>query len=371
MTQSGNTGYALSAKQYIQALLELGVEIQWLPTRWTPKGSFPADTDHHHPELQHLTRELKEPDLVVLQLVPSEHNSSLPTDLAPTVAYTTWETDRLPPDFLPPLNATRAVLVPSTWNQRVFRDSGVRPPVHVIPHLLEKQLEDTIAEFSSEVFTFYSIGPWTGRKALSLVSEAFCRAFTGRDKVRLVLKTTRKDCTKHINTRVLHHLFNRWNSSQRTLARIQSRFSNPPEVQLVYQDLPRHEILDFHRHNHCYVLLSRGEGWGLGGFEAAAAGVPVIATNYGGPLDYLDPQFSFLVDFQISHCQVSAWEAIFTPEQKWAEPSLEHAVEQMRRVYENFEEAKEKARVQARSIQRDFSRRVWGPKLLQCLKLNA
>ena len=32
---------------------------------------------------------------------------------------------------------------------------------------------------------------------------------------------------------------------------------------------------------------ARGEGWGLGGFDAAAHGNPVVTTGFGGQLDYL------------------------------------------------------------------------------------
>ena len=368
VTQSGNTGYVLSAKQYILALLELGVEIQWFPTKWTSNGALPADADRHHPELHYLTRKVTEPDLVLLHLVPSEHNSHLPLDIAPTVAYTTWETDRLPPSFLPPLDATRSVLVPSSWNQDVFQASGVSSPVHVVPHLLEKALEGFTAEHSSQVFTFYSIAPWTDRKALPLMVEAFCRAFTGNDNVRLILKTTKKDCTKHSQVWALRHVLNNWHTTRRSLQGLLAAYDNPPNVQLVHEELTREDILGYHKEYHCYLLLSRGEGWGLGAFEAAAAGVPVIATNYGGPLDYLDPSLSHLVDYRIQPCEVSCWEAQFTPDQKWAEPAVEHAVDQMRCVYDNFEEAREKARAQAVQIQRDFHRELWAPKLLEMLK---
>jgi glycosyltransferase involved in cell wall biosynthesis len=369
VTESGNTGYALSGKQYIMALLELGVKIQWVPTRWTQGGAVPADADPFHPELQPLTKKVKDPDLVLLHLMPTEHNSHLPMDQAPTVAYTTWETDRLPASFLPPLAKTSRVIVPSSWNQGVFQDSGVGVPVHIVPHLLEESLADSQAEFSSEIFTFYSIAPWTDRKALALVVEAFCQAFSAKDGVRLILKTTRTDLTRHSHAWGLRHLLNSWNTTQRALKKILARFNHPPEVRLVHGQLRRQELLDFHRNYHCFVLLSRGEGWGLGAFEAAASGVPVIVTNYGGSLDFLHPERAFLVDYEIRPCRVSPWEALFTPEQNWAEPVIEHAVQQMRNVYDDFAEAREKARVQAQQIQLEFSREVCGAKLLEFLKL--
>jgi glycosyltransferase involved in cell wall biosynthesis len=46
----------------------------------------------------------------------------------------------------------------------------------------------------------------------------------------------------------------------------------------------------------CYVLFTRGEGFGLPYAEAAACRMPVIATRYSGQTDFLDDENSYLVD---------------------------------------------------------------------------
>ena len=46
----------------------------------------------------------------------------------------------------------------------------------------------------------------------------------------------------------------------------------------------------------CYVSLHRSEGFGLTPAEAMALGKPVIATRYGGTLDFMTDQNSYLVD---------------------------------------------------------------------------
>jgi glycosyltransferase involved in cell wall biosynthesis len=96
----------------------------------------------------------------------------------------------------------------------------------------------------------------------------------------------------------------------------------------------------------CYVSLHRAEGFGLTMAEAMAIGKPVIATGYSGNVDFMNAENSYLVDHAIT--RVGPECEIYPPEGEWAEPSLEHAAELMRRVYEDREQA---ARVGARAAQ--------------------
>merc|ERR1719384_438608 len=48
-----------------------------------------------------------------------------------------------------------------------------------------------------------------------------------------------------------------------------------------------------------FVLATHGEGWGLPLGEAMAAGLPVIATGWGGQTEFMDKRSSILVDFKL------------------------------------------------------------------------
>ncbi len=62
-----------------------------------------------------------------------------------------------------------------------------------------------------------------------------------------------------------------------------------------------------------------------------AIGKPVIGTGYSGNLDFMTEENSYLVDYKIGRW---ARNEIYPPEGEWAEPSVEHAAELMRSVYE-------------------------------------
>jgi glycosyltransferase involved in cell wall biosynthesis len=87
----------------------------------------------------------------------------------------------------------------------------------------------------------------------------------------------------------------------------------------------------------CYVSLHRSEGFGLTIAEAMLRGKPVIATEHGGPRDYLTSSNAFLVDLR--QVPIGEGNDPYPPDGEWAEPDLEQAARQMRRVMDDPAEA--------------------------------
>lgn len=72
-----------------------------------------------------------------------------------------------------------------------------------------------------------------------------------------------------------------------------------------------------------YISLHRAEGLGLGMLEAMSMGKPVIATRFGGNLDFMNDDNSLLVNYSIVEVQKSF--AAYQKGFKWAEPDIEMA----------------------------------------------
>src|SRR5213075_1191816 len=73
-----------------------------------------------------------------------------------------------------------------------------------------------------------------------------------------------------------------------------------------------------------YVLASRGEGWGRPYMEALAVGLPTIAANWAGNLEFMRPEPSWLVDGEL--VPVPADHDTFADEVKghrWFAPDLD------------------------------------------------
>ena len=90
----------------------------------------------------------------------------------------------------------------------------------------------------------------------------------------------------------------------------------------------------------CFVSLHRSEGWGLGLAESMALGKPCVATRYSGNLDFMTEENSFLVRGTVT--TVGADAEIYPADGHWAEPDLDHAAEQLRRVFDDPDDAAER-----------------------------
>ncbi len=98
----------------------------------------------------------------------------------------------------------------------------------------------------------------------------------------------------------------------------------------------------------CYLSLHRSEGFGLTPAEAMALGKPVIATRYGGTLDFMTDQNSYLVDHGWTTVGPAAHP--YPADATWAEPDLDHAARLMREVFDNQAEARRRGEQARRDI---------------------
>jgi 2-polyprenyl-3-methyl-5-hydroxy-6-metoxy-1,4-benzoquinol methylase len=98
----------------------------------------------------------------------------------------------------------------------------------------------------------------------------------------------------------------------------------------------------------CYLSLHRSEGFGLTPAEAMALGKPVIATRYGGTLDFMTDQNSYLVDH--GWTKVGHGAHPYPQDATWAEPDLDHAARLLREVFEDRAEARRRGEQARRDI---------------------
>jgi glycosyltransferase involved in cell wall biosynthesis len=86
-----------------------------------------------------------------------------------------------------------------------------------------------------------------------------------------------------------------------------------------------------------YVSLHRSEGFGLTIAEAMSLGKPVIATAYSGNTDFMNVTNSYPVEYHLVELEKD--HGPYRKGNWWADPDLDHAAAQMRRVFENRDEA--------------------------------
>jgi hypothetical protein len=92
----------------------------------------------------------------------------------------------------------------------------------------------------------------------------------------------------------------------------------------------------------------------------------VIATRWGGHLDFLSDENAYLID--IEGLEEVPPEVVPWKGHRWAKPSVDHLRELLRRVYEDPEEGRRKA---ARGLSKALARHnVWNVANLATQELN-
>ncbi|RAI38086.1 glycosyltransferase family 4 protein [Rhodoplanes roseus] len=358
---SDRTGYGTAATELVRALDAAGVSVAWepvlsrpgyltVPAPERPVGSAWRDLER----LRDLDRVC---DRVVLHLVPEYYPALLARERArgdaPVWGCTVWETDRLPGHWPALLNRLDGVIVPTEWNREVFRASGVRVPIVVVPHVRPSFDGPASAEDRARLDArlpdlagrrvFYTISTWLERKGIAPLIEAFTAAFRHSDPVALIVKTTADDLERTRPPRRKRPypvaLPVRPQLARMVRRATMRQWRRPPPIVLVTDDLSDGELRALHDRGDCYVSLSRGEGWGLGAFEAALLGKAVIVTGWGGYTAFVTPDTGYLVDWTLVPVRPAVPNASYTPDQSWAEPSVASAAAALRAVVESPDEA--------------------------------
>ena len=116
-------------------------------------------------------------------------------------------------------------------------------------------------------------------------------------------------------------------ADQRATHRLVRAARADPRIRLWDQVLAAEELAGLLEATDVYVSLHRSEGFGRGPAEALGAGAAVIATDYGGTTDFLNPGNARLVPAR--RVRVAGAEYVGVDGQSWAEPGVAEAAAAM------------------------------------------
>lgn len=359
---ANSSGYGLSALAYVRALHNIGVPVWWQPSFlggpvdriWRPDEGMAmlplthaAAGDASLSDLSAMARGLCHPiayDTVIMHTVP-EHWPRIAERGKQNIGYTTWETDALPDHWPQLLALPHKLFVPSTGNGELFPRGAGGKPVYVVPHIRrhawntptpdEKIALRRTLGIPGDHFVFYTIGVWDPRKALGELVALFVRQFSARDKVTLLIKTSAAPSSFAAGTQP--------DAPIATLVRaeVDKAYADTgvpaaPIALIAADDISGRTIDVLHAIGDCFVSVTRGEGWGLGPFDAATLGNPVIITGWGGHLDFLGADYPGLIAYTMA--PVSGWlhGASYRPAQQWAIADKRDAGRLMRRMVSHY-----------------------------------
>lgn len=237
------------------------------------------------------------------------------------ILYTMWEAAEFPkekdgsksrwPDLVN--QYTVAVIVPTFSQMDVWRQAGVRVPIHVVPlgvdtEVWKYQPRPPRPEGAPFTLLLYGI-LWSRKSPIETVVDVCWQAFKGVNDWRLILKT-------------MHH--------QLGAGTVETTISDP-HVEVIDATYTLEQMWQLTQQADAFFFGSKFEGAGLPPLEAMSTGLPVFLTNYSGLQD-----ISGYYNHPIPIAERGLGEQAYEMMRGWGIPDWAHAAEMVRAEYEDW-----------------------------------
>lgn len=269
------------------------------------------------------------------------------------IAYPFWELEIYPPKYIEYLNKFDRVWAPSRFiydNLKQYESIKVDLVKH--PIKLPKTRSDfTLLADTLKIIYFFDYDSFPARKNPEAAVYAFLAAFGN----------TKKDVTLTIKSR------GTLDSGRR--AWLAQMANSDSRINIIDETLTKEEMTTLLNAHDVFLSLHRSEGLGLGCAEALSFGKIVVATDYGGTTDFIDDQTGFPVNWK--RVPVKQDEYVMSSGATWAEPCIEHAAEQLRRIYDDPISAQRKAEAGLRRISENHGFDEIGSGMMRAIGSNS
>lgn len=255
-----------------------------------------------------------------------------------SVYYGVYETNSYP--LVWQYMMRRAPLFKEIWTPSTFCAKTLAPiglPMRTIPHGINiNRFTPEGEKFSIQGvagFNFLSAMTFKKIKGYDILLKAYLEEFiTGKEDVSLTLKA-------YVGS---NNLAQEKSMVGQYIQKMKQDTKSKARVLMVVEPLSYDDMPALHRSADCFILPTRGEGWGKNIMESMACEVPAIVSNATGPKDYITKDNSLLVDGKEEEIQDIEWllREPVSAGHSWFEPNLDQLKKQMRWAYEHPAELK-------------------------------
>jgi glycosyltransferase involved in cell wall biosynthesis len=380
---ASRSGYGDHSRDCIRGLIEKypNWDIKIIPQRWgaTPLNALTEGIDDDLLTRLWLQQQLpQQPDVWMQITVPNEFNPIGKFNIGVTAGIETTAADG---SFIEGINKMDLTLVPSKFTKDVLLNSKyqkvdkntnqpmgtlqVEKPIEIVfegldlnvwkkPKSIPKSIADEIKQIP-ESFCYLMTGHWLqgdpgqDRKDIGMLVKVFMENFKDTTNApALVLKTSsatfsvidRNECIKKIE------------GIRRSVS------GKTPNVYLLHGDLSPEEMNALYNHPKMKAMVSftKGEGYGRPLAEFARTGKPVLASNWSGHVDFLNPKYHILLPGQLTPVHKSAVQkGMINEGTQWFTVDYPMAGGILKEVHKNYKKYAEKSRGSAHYMKTEFS----------------
>jgi len=311
-------------------------------------------------------------DVAVQVTIPPEWQKLAPVNVGVTAGI---ETTKIAPQWVEKSALVDKIIVPSEHARYAFDNTTYQlknqqtneeiefknnTPIEVVPYPVKDTVPQEIELNLDYDFNFCAVAQWGPRKNLGNTIKWFVEEFKD-EEVGLVIKAnTRKN---NVQDRIV------------CTKRVQGFLNGYPDrkckVYLVHGNMTEEEMCGIYTHPNIKAILSttHGEGFGLPLFEAVYSGLPVVAPNWSGHVDFLHapkrdkkgkernrPHFT-KVDYNIAPIQAEAvWDGVLQADSQWCFPKESSFKTAIREVYKNYGPKKSDAKKLSEHVREAFTK---------------
>jgi hypothetical protein len=385
------TGYGEHARFVLRSLREVeNIELFVTPTQWGRSGWVWEDSEertwidglvgktavHTHQQGTY--------DVSIQVGIPNEWDRLAPVNIGVTAGI---ETTKVAPVWLERANLMNKVITISTHSKRVFKETEYHgthqqtgqqmtlkctAPIDVVHYPVKNHKKVDLDLDVTTPFNFLTIAQWGPRKNIENTIQWFVEEFIDNPEVGLVVKTFAKGGS----------LMDR-QMARNTLSKLLENYSHRQcKIYLLHGDLSEKEIHSLYKcpKIKAYVSLAHGEGFGLPHFEAAYSGLPVVAPEWSGYLDFLcmpkkdkkgnekiKPHF-VTVDYDMQPIAPEAvWDGVLEKESMWCYAQQGSYKMRLREVYKDYGRFQKQAKVLKKWIEVNFDEKGQLEKLREAI----